>query len=82
MVLALVTLFLPGSTKPLKVLSSIGFIVSSLGRFWHHGLMYTFGWDYWDPGRMKIGIAWWVLPWIMPALLMVCFAEKLDTTQP
>ena len=78
MILALVAIFVPKTTKPLAVISSIGFAVSSVAKFWHHGFMYTFGWDYWDPGRMKMSLTWWLLPWVMPALLAVSFARNLD----
>ncbi len=70
------------SPKPLTIISTVGLAVSVTGKFWRHGLLYTFGWDYWQPGRMKIGVAWWILPWVMPALLSLCFAKSLDVEGP
>jgi hypothetical protein len=26
----------------------------------------------------ETGPAWWILPWVMPALLAICFAKNLD----
>jgi hypothetical protein len=82
MILALVAVFFRNASKPLTAISTVGFIVSVMAKFWRLGFLYTFGWGYWEPGRMKIGLAWWILPWIMPVLLALCFAEKLDVDQP
>ncbi len=41
--------------------------------------MCTFGWEYFGPGHMRRGPAWWILPWVMPAVLAICFAKNLDT---
>jgi hypothetical protein len=79
---ALMALYLPGPPKALKVTSGIGFVLGSLARFWHHAFMYTFGWEYFGPEHMRRGPAWWILPWIMPALLAICFVWKLDQSDP
>jgi hypothetical protein len=73
---ALGAVFLPKSPKPLTVISFVGFVVSSAARFWHLGFMFLF--DNWEPGGVKIGLAGWILPWIMPALFALCFAKSLD----
>ena len=75
---ALMALYIPGPPNALKVVSSIGFVLGSLARFWHHAFMYTFGWEYFGPKHMRPGPAWWILPWIMPAVLAICFATNLD----
>lgn len=76
---ALIATYLPGPPRALKVISGIGFVCGSLARFWEHTFMNTFGWEYFAPGHMTHGPAWWILPWIMPALLAICFAKRLDT---
>jgi hypothetical protein len=79
MPVALVAIYLPGPPKALKVISGIGFVLSSLAKFWDFSFLETFGWDYWGPGHLRAGLAWWILPWIMPALLAICFAKNVDT---
>jgi hypothetical protein len=74
--LALMAVFLPKSPKPLTLITFVGFVVSSAARFWHLGFMFLF--DNWEPGGVKIGLAGWILPWIMPALFALCFAKSLD----
>lgn len=48
--------------------------------------METFGWEYYSGafkhGRMRAGLAWWVLVSVMPALLVICFAKNLDYEPP
>jgi len=76
MILALVAVFFRNASKPLTAISTVGFIVSVMAKFWRLGFLYTFGWYYWEPSRMKIGLAWRILPWIMPILLALCLASK------
>jgi hypothetical protein len=79
LLLALVALYIPGPPKLLKGISSFGFVLSSLAKFWHHSFMNIFGSEYFGPGHLRPGPAWWILPWIMPALLALCFAKNLDS---
>jgi len=79
MPVALMAIYLPGPPKALKAISGIGFVLSSLAKFWRFGFLETFGWEYWGPGHLRSGPAWWILPWIMPALLAICFAKNIDT---
>jgi hypothetical protein len=76
MILALGAVYLLASPKPLTVISFLGFVVSSAARFWHLGFLFMF--DYWAPNQVKIGLTGWILPWVMPALLALCFANSLD----
>jgi len=76
MIAALGAVYLPRSPKPLTVISLLGFIVSSSARFWHLGFMFLF--DSWELGGVKIGLAGWILPWVMPALFALCLAKSLD----
>ena len=76
MIAALGAVYLPRSPKPLTVISLLGFIVSSSARFWHLGFMFLF--DSWEPGGVRIGLAGWILPWVMPALFALCLAKSLD----
>jgi hypothetical protein len=66
--------------KALRIIGSIGFVPSFLGKFWQHAFMFTFGWQYWGSGHMQRGPAWWILPWIMPALLLISFLD-LDRSE-
>jgi hypothetical protein len=76
MIAALGAVYLPRSPKPLTVISLLGFIVSSSARFWRLGFMFLF--DSWEPGGVRIGLAGWILPWVMPALFALCLAKSLD----
>jgi hypothetical protein len=78
MPLALVAMYAPGSPRPLIAISTIGFVPSFLAKFWHHAFMKTFGCEYFGAGHLQRGLTWWVLPWIMPALLAIAFAKDLD----
>jgi hypothetical protein len=82
MPLALLALYRPGPPKALVAISTAGFIPSFLGKWWHHAFMYTFGWEYFGAGHMRRGPAWWILPWIMPALLTISFARNFDQGEP
>jgi len=42
--------------------------------------MFNFGWQYWGFGHMQRGPAWGILPWIMPALLLISFLD-LDRSE-
>ena len=75
---ALIAVLWSRAPRILTLISTVGSIAASTGKFWRHGFLDIFGWDYWEPGRMKIGLAWWILPWIMPVLLALCFAQSLD----
>ena len=76
MIAGLGAVYLPRSPKPLTVISLLGFVVSSSARFWHLGFMFLF--NSWEPGGVRIGLAGWILPWVMPALFALCFAKSLD----
>jgi hypothetical protein len=81
MILALPAVFLPGPPKPLLVISTIGLALSYVAKYWDMTFLWTFGWNYWapgilwGPGHMKRGYTWWVLPWIMPALVAICLTK-------
>jgi hypothetical protein len=80
MVFALMALYLPGPPRALNVISGIGFAASSLAKFWNFAFVQTF-FGYFGhtlSWHMSRGPAWWVLPWVMPAILLVCFADSLD----
>jgi len=79
MLLALMALSIPGPPKLLKGISGFGFVLSTLVKFWHHSFLNMFGWQYFGPGHLRPGPAWWILPWVMPALLAICFAKNLDS---
>lgn len=80
MVFALVALYLPGPPKALMVISTIGFAFSYVANWWTSTFHWTFGYyGHMQTWHMSRGPAWWILPWIMPSLLAICFAENLDT---
>jgi hypothetical protein len=79
MLLALVALSIPGPRRLLKGISGFGFVLSTLVKFWHHSFLNMFGWQYFGPGHLRPGPVWWILPWVMPALLAGCFAKNLDS---
>lgn len=80
MPLALVAVYRPGPPRPLIAVSSIGFFLSGPLRsrhFWRYTFT-TFGWEYFQgSGHIRRGPAGWILPWIMPALLFICFSKTL-----
>lgn len=79
MILALTALFVPGPPRALLVISTIGFVISSLAKFWDSTFLRTFGYyGHTHQWHMSRGLAWWTLPWIMPLLVAICFAETLD----
>jgi hypothetical protein len=83
--LALVATLMSGSRKALRIVSTIGLIPSYLGKFWEGDFLFTFGWLYFGHEHMQRGLTWWILPWIMPALLAVSFLNlhpSTDTTDP
>ena len=71
---ALLALYRPGPPKALNVISCVGVVFDMWLRRGPYG-MDVFGWEC---GHMRTGPAWWILPWIMPALLAICFAKNLD----
>ena len=80
MLFALVALCFPRSEKPVRFLAGVGFAISSLAKFWRFGFVQTF-YGYFGHTRnwhVGAGPAWFVLPFIMPALLLVSFRETLD----
>jgi len=69
------------SLKPdraLRIIGAIGSIPSFMAKFWHHAFLFTFGWEYFGIGHMQRGSTWWILPWVMPAVLLISFVD-LDT---
>ncbi len=79
MMLAVAALCVPGRPRALLVISSIGFVPSLLAKFWDGTFHRLFGYyGHIQQWHMTRGLTWWVLPWIMPALLAICFAEALD----
>lgn len=80
LIFSLVVLFVPAPPNSLKIFSAIGSVAGSLARFWHSGFLYTFGWEYFGQ-HMRRGPAWWILPWVMPALLAISLAKHLDRAQ-
>jgi hypothetical protein len=83
MILALAALYVPGPPRALLAISTIGFVISSLAKFWNSTFHWTFGYyGRMQQWHMSRGLAWWILPWIMPALLAICFAETLDEPNP
>jgi hypothetical protein len=78
-IFALVAVFIPGPPNVLRVISSIGFGLSSLAKWWNSTFHWTFGYyGHMLTWHMTRGLAWWVVPWIMPAILIVSFMETLD----
>lgn len=67
------------SPQTLRVISGMGTGVSFFGKFWEHGFLNTFGWSYFGSAHLERGATWWLLPFIMPALLGICFAGFLDS---
>jgi hypothetical protein len=83
MILALGTLWIPGPPKTLLAISTVGFILSSLAKFWDSAFHRMFGYyGHMQQWHMSRGPAWWILPWIMPALVAICFAKTLDEPDP
>ena len=74
-----VLVFFVNQRRALRILSGIGFIPSFLAKFWHHAFLFTFGWQYFGTGHMQRGPTWWILPWVMPVLLLISFLD-LDTS--
>jgi hypothetical protein len=72
----LVAMYLPATSNTLALISGIGFLLSVTRKYWLRTFAASFGWEYW--GQTHPGPAWWILPFIMPALLAVCFARHLD----
>lgn len=77
--LSLVAIWFQARPAMLFVITGLGFALSSLGKFWEHGFLYTFGWEYF--GRLHRGITWWLLPFVMPALVAICLARSLDGSE-
>ena len=76
---ALITLYLPGPPRALMVISTIGFAFSSFARFWSGTFYRTFGYyGHMQQWHMRGGRAWWIVPWIMPALVAICLTERSD----
>jgi hypothetical protein len=51
--------------------------VSSAARFWNFSFHSTFGYfGHIRIWQMRRGPAWWLLPWIMPALLGLCLGRR------
>ena len=76
---ALIALYRPGPPKALKVICGMGAILDVVFRRGPYGMdTFGLGTGYFAPGHMRAGPAWWILPWIMPALLAICFAKNLD----
>jgi len=73
---SLIVMWLPGRPEILFSTSSFGVVLSFLGKFWEHGFLLTFGWEYF--GRLHRGITWWLLPFVMPALVAICLSRGLD----
>ncbi|MGE5818730.1 MAG: hypothetical protein ACM37Z_11950 [Deltaproteobacteria bacterium] len=79
MILALAALCVPGPPRALLVISTIGFALSSLAKFWDSTFHRAFGYyGHMQQWHMSRGPAWWILPWIMPVLVAICFAKTLD----
>lgn len=76
-------LYRPGPPKVLQAISCIGIGLELGGLNPTKALHLTlFGWHYFGygghDGHIKGGPGFWILPWIMPALLAICFAKHLD----
>lgn len=79
MAAAIPAIVFPKSPHALRVISGAGTVVSFFGKFWEHAFMYTFGWNYFGAEHMARGITWWVLPFIMPLLLVIAFCDFIDS---
>ena len=83
MILAVAVLYVPGSRRALLAISAIGFAISSLAKFWNSTFHRTFGYyGHMQEWHMSRGVAWWILPWVMPALVAICFSKTLDGPDP
>src|SRR5258708_27381990 len=81
MIASLAALFLPRSPKVLPIISIVGSLLSWLSRWWNVTFRWTFfpyfgqvheilAWNaHIKEWHMRVGPAWWILPWIVPALL-------------
>jgi hypothetical protein len=90
MIAFLAALLLRDSPKALPIISIIGCLVSSSASRWRVTFRWTFfpyfgqvhailaGNAHVHEWHLRVGPAWWILPWIMPALLAICFAKDLD----
>ncbi len=79
MAVALALVFRPGPPKALAAVSAVGVVLSLLGKFWDLAFLWAFGWyHHMQTQHLRMGVTYWVLPWIMPALLVLCFAKELD----
>ncbi len=93
MIASLAALFLPRSPKVLPIISIVGSLLSWLSRWWNVTFRWTFfpyfgqvheilAWNaHIKEWHMRVGPAWWILPWIVPALLALCFAKDLDDSE-
>jgi len=88
MIASLAALLPSGPPDALLIISIIGSLVSSLANRWHSTFRWTLlpgqvyeilaGNAHIQEWHMRVGPAWWILPWIMPALLAICLAKDLD----
>jgi hypothetical protein len=83
MTLSVVALYRPGPPKVLRTLGIIGFVAGYEAKWWDSTFHWLFGYyghmRYW---HMTRGVTWWVLPWVMPILLLISFSGTREARGP
>jgi hypothetical protein len=83
MMFALVALAFSLAPEVLRVIALFGTVLSSLAKWWGSAFVWTF-FGYFGAvanWRVRPGPAWYVLPFVMPALLLISLIERRSRQQ-